>query len=131
MRVRAAKGRWFSAMNDATPIWILIGVILLFLVIGAAVSSAKATKAKEERRQRLLAKYGDNEVGKRIADGIIWTGETAEQLRDSLGNPADIDQKVLKTKKEEIWKYAHKGGNRYGMRITVENDCVVGWDEKL
>jgi hypothetical protein len=51
-------------------------------------------------------------------------------LLDSLGHPADIDEKVLKTKKKEIWKYHHMGGNRFGLRITLELNQVVGWDEK-
>jgi hypothetical protein len=37
----------------------------------------------------------------------------------------------LKTKRKAVWKYAHRGGNRYGLRITVENNAVVGWDERL
>ena len=60
----------------------------------------------------------------------FWQGQTAEQLIDSLGRPEDIDQKILKTKKKEIWKYNHQGGNRYGLRITLDNDHVVGWDQK-
>ena len=51
-------------------------------------------------------------------------------LIDSLGQPQDIDTKVLKTKKKEIWKYNHNGGNRFGLRITLDNDIVVGWDQK-
>lgn len=29
----------------------------------------------------------------------FWQGQTSEQLLDSLGNPKDIDVKILKTKK--------------------------------
>jgi len=32
---------------------------------------------------------------------------------DSLGPSVDIDQKY------EIWKYGHRGGNRYGLRIKL------------
>ena len=41
-----------------------------------------------------------------------------------------VDNKVLKTKTKDIWKYNRTGTNRYGLRITVENDIVVGWDKK-
>ena len=61
----------------------------------------------------------------------FWVGQTAQQLRESIGDPVDIDQKVLKTKKKEVWKYFPQGKRRYGLRITLENDEVVGWDEKL
>lgn len=92
-------------MNEAHPIKILFGVSAILLVIMLFI---KARLAKA-RRKRLLLKYGDAEIVSRIIDRTIWTGETAEQLRDSLGRPPDIDQKVLKTKKKELWKYAHRG----------------------
>ncbi len=82
------------------------------------------------RRERVYAKYGHTEDAKRIISRKVWVGETAEQLRDSLGTPEDIDEKVLKTKRKEIWKYDRKGVNRFGLKFTVENGVVVGWDEK-
>jgi len=112
---------------------ILVGGFLIFQFVKSADDSKRQQErenAKEERRKRLLAKYGDNETSRDLIAARIWTGETAEQLRDSLGQPEDVDQKVLKTKSREIWKYGHKGGNRYGLRITVENGAVVGWEMK-
>jgi hypothetical protein len=101
----------------------IIGLIVLVVRVQAA--------ARQKRLQYLLAKYGNQEIVHRIMNKTIWVGQTCEQLIDSLGRPADTDQKVLKTKSKEIWKYAHRGGNRYGLRITVEDGAVVGWDEKL
>lgn len=86
-----------------------------------------------KRKQRLgylREKYKDEEVVEKIFAGYFWQGQTADQLIDSLGRPADIDNNVLKTKKKEVWKYRHQGGNRYGLRINLENDIVVGWDQK-
>jgi hypothetical protein len=87
--------------------------------------------SKEMRRKKLMQKYNNNEA---LVDLIMsrsfWQGQTKPQLVDSLGRPQDIDEKVLKTKRKEIWKYNHMGGNRYGLRITIENDEVVGWDQK-
>ena len=54
----------------------------------------------EKRREKLLEKYQDAEVVENILNKTIWVGETNEQLLESLGAPEDIDQKVLKTKKE-------------------------------
>jgi hypothetical protein len=78
----------------------------------------------------LTKKYKDVEIVNKLMDGYFWENQTAEQLIDSIGKPADIDVKVLKTKKKEVWKYNHKGGNRYGLRITLDNDTVVGWEQK-
>jgi hypothetical protein len=61
---------------------------------------------------------------------MFWQGQSKEQLLDSLGRPADIDQKVMKTKVKEIWKYNQMGVNRFGLRISIENNVVIGWDQK-
>jgi hypothetical protein len=79
----------------------------------------------------LRRKYDDEQAIDRIMKGYLWQGQTAEQLVDSLGDPADVDRQVLKTKTKEIWKYIHLGGDRYGLRITLENSVVVGWDRKV
>ncbi len=78
-----------------------------------------------------MAKYQDKEVVDNIMRRQFWQGQTAEQLIDAIGEPEDIDVKVLKTKKKEIWKYDHQRGNRYELRITLDNDVVVGWEQKL
>lgn len=91
---------------------------------------AEILRQEHERRVELLKKYGDEKIVQAILSRSYWQGQTSEQLRDSLGHPADIDEKVLKTKKKEIWKYHHMGGNRFGLRITLEQNQVVGWDEK-
>lgn len=57
-------------------------------------------KKYAERQQHLLQKYQDPELVTLLLNGNIWVNQTSEQLIDSLGNPIDIDQKVLKTKKE-------------------------------
>lgn len=79
----------------------------------------------------LVRKYGDEELATKIINRTLWQGQTAEQVLDSLGKPKDIDQKVLKTKTKEIWKYFPSGRRRYGLRITLDNGEVVGWDQKL
>jgi len=103
---------------------VIIGLVAVTLVVLIKAQS------KKKRREALLHKYQDPETVAAIMTRSFWQGQTDEQLVDSLGNPEDIDQKILKTKKKEIWKYNHQGGNRYGLRITLENDHVVGWDQK-
>jgi len=62
----------------------------------------------------------------RIMQHSFWEGQTSEQLIDSLGNPLSVDQKIFKSNKREVWKYNRKGSNRYGLRITLDGDTVVG-----
>jgi len=100
-----------------------VGGVILMIVIARLA-------AKRWRRAALVAKYGDPQIVERIMTKTIWVGQTSEQLRESLGEPPDIDEKVLKTKKKQTWKYGHKGGDRYALRITVEDDAVAGWDER-
>lgn len=102
---------------------------IIFLIIAFFVLKSYVTK--KVRRKRIYQKYGYTEIADRIIKKIIWVGETSDQLLDSLDQPLDIDENVLKTKTKEIWKYYQKGINRYGLKITVENGVVVGWDEKL
>lgn len=106
---------------------LIIGVPIFILVM---IARGRA-QAERERKEAIYRIYGHTEIAERLISKTIWVGETERQLRDSLGNPHDTDEKVLKTKKKVIWKYQHRGGNRYGLRITVENGAVVGWDEKL
>lgn len=104
----------------------LIAVLVLAFAAWLLISSYNAKK----RREALFKKYGDAEVVARIIKKMFWQGQTQEQLRDSLGRPLDTDEKVLKTKTKEIWKYNRVGKNRYGLRITLENGVVVGWEQK-
>lgn len=85
---------------------------------------------KEQRLQQLRERYNDEELVQKIFNGYFWEGQPEDQLIDSLGQPVEVDRKVLKTKIKEIWKYNHLGANRFGLRITVENGYVIGWDKK-
>lgn len=83
-----------------------------------------------QRCRHLAAKYGDPEIARRIMRKVLWQGETQEQLRESLGTPADIDQKILKTKSKEVWKYRPVGKNRFGLKVTLDDGTVVAWEMK-
>ncbi len=117
--------------------WFMSGIVVV--VGGYFWYRSKREKARQlelvrqeqARHAELLNKYGDQKLVDAIMARSYWQGQTAEQLRDSLGHPVDIDEKVLKTKQKEIWKYHHIGGNRFGLRIMLENNQVVGWDEKI
>lgn len=82
------------------------------------------------KRDRLMKKYGNAALVDRIMNKMFWQGQSEDQLVESLGKPLDIDQRVLKTKTQEVWKYNKTGKGRYALRITLENGYVVGWDQK-
>ncbi len=105
---------------------VCVAAPLLYL---AKRASDKAATAR--RRDELAKKYGDPKIADAILSRTVWKGQTVEQLQESLGRAADIDQKVLKSMTREVWKYHPRGANRFGLRITVENGVVSGWDEKL
>ncbi len=78
------------------------------------------------KRARLIMKHKDDELVEMRMKEKFWVGQTKEQLIDSLGEPLAVDQKVLKTKVKEVWKYEQTGKNRYGLRITLDDGVVVG-----
>jgi len=95
----------------------------------AALLFLLQARAEAERRANLTARFGA-ETCSRILARQPWIGQTQEQLREALGKPVDIDEKVLKTKRREVWKYDQTGTNRFNTRVTLENGIVTGWDRK-
>jgi hypothetical protein len=108
----------------------LIAVIVCFRIVRARSLEADRLRRIDERRAALLQKYGNPEVVEKIMSGSVWQGQSAEQLRDSLGEPLDIGERVLKKNTRHTWKYERTGVNRFALRITLENGVVVGWDDK-
>lgn len=105
-------------------------VFILFIIaviVAAILIPAHNTK---QRRETLMRKYGNAELVERIMRKTFWQGQTQEQLLDSLGRPLDIDQRILKAKTKETWKYNQTGKNRFALRIMLEGGIVVGWDQK-
>ena len=97
-----------------------------------AEAHRKASEAAyASRRAELMEKYKDEKIVDDILARRCWVGQTSEQLTDSLGAPVDTDEKVMKTKRREVWKYHQTGHNRFALRVTLEDRIVVGWDEKL
>lgn len=103
-------------------------IVLIVLVVSCLVWLSAYRKKK--RREALMLKYGDPRIVDMIMEKRFWLGQTGQQLLDSLGHPADIDEKVLKTKTKQTWKYSPTGKNRFALRITLENGAVIGWDQK-
>ncbi|WP_280570586.1 hypothetical protein [Chromohalobacter sp. 296-RDG] len=117
---------WIAQMGESVG-WIPLTVVVIAAIALYVFYQLAQTK---KRREALMRKYGDENLVDALMNRTFWQGQTGEQLLDSLGKPHDIDQKLLKTKKKEVWKYNHQGFNRYGLRINLDNDQVVGWDQK-
>jgi hypothetical protein len=120
-------------IEDVGPAAIITGVVLVgIVIIGITVMQSYLRRASaQKRRESLLAKYGDPEIVDQIMGQLLWVGATEEQLTDSIGRPHGIDVKIMKKKRRETWKYFHRGGNRYGLRVTIEDGIVVGCDKRL
>lgn len=103
---------------------------LFWIIIFIVALSVYVYYSTKRRREYLMEKYQNQELVDLLMSGKYWQGQTEEQLRDSLGKPLDIDQKVLKTKTKEIWKYNQTAKNRYALKIILEDGLVVGWDIK-
>jgi hypothetical protein len=105
------------------------GTVALLIVLVGGIVLFKFVK-HQRRLDYLRTKYGDEDIVERIMRRRFWQGQTAEQLRDSVGSPVQIDNKIMATRKREIWKYRQTGRNRYALRITLDDDVVIGWDQK-
>jgi len=78
-----------------------------------------------------MVKYAhDRELVEHIVLGLHWRGQTAGQLKDALGDPAEIVAKMQKGRRHETWKYHPAGGNRFALWITLEQDFVMRWEER-
>ncbi|MGE8500062.1 MAG: hypothetical protein ACN6O6_21380 [Pseudomonas sp.] len=116
----------FQKISEAGAWPVIIGA----LVIGVAAYLVGKHRKKANRITYLRKKYSSESTVQAILKGSIWDGMSQEQLVDSIGQPAGIDQKYLKTKTREVWKYYPQGKNRYRLRVTLDDGEVNGWDSK-
>ena len=118
----AGIAKIFEAVGWIIPVVVLAGAVAFFFWFQHG--------KKQKRLLYLRGKYANEEVVQKIFQGYFWQGQSEAQLLDALGPPVAVDHKLLKTKTRDVWKYRHQGGNRFGLRITVEDGYVTGWDQK-
>jgi len=78
---------------------------------------------------RLVAKHKNAQTIYLILQHEIWEGQTAEQLRSSLGEPEEIKEKEMATRVREVWCYDRFRANAFKTKITLDNDVVVRWEK--
>lgn len=135
-----------SPDNRLAAVGIAVVAVFLALTIGSIFPSLQGAALlagltafitlllfyKQRQRAARLSflkhKYGDESLVQRLMSQDFWQEQTAEQLVDSIGSPVAKDDNVLRRKKREVWKYNRNGINRYRLRITLEDDLVVGWN---
>ncbi len=90
------------------------------------------------KENKLLNKYGDEEVVEKIIKGLVWQGQTEEQLIDSVGRPTFVVHDYNESSVNVIWRYEHsrpKTG-RYrswgvpspNFDVFIDNGKVVSWE---
>jgi hypothetical protein len=109
---------------------ISLGLIVFALIFNKFAQAKSELNDDNERLATLRKKYKKEDVVQSILNGEFWEKQTEEQLQDSLGEPESIDEQKTKAKRTEIWKYGHKHGNQYRLRITLVNGKVTGWEQK-
>lgn len=136
--IKRASGISVSALVIGFPIFLILVLaefitkngLWTFVVVGCLCLVALKIVAYKKRKRVLFAKYDNNEIVSKILKREIWQGQTQEQLLESLGKPHQVDHKLLKRTKREVWKYHLRGKNRYGLRVVLDNEIVAGWDKK-
>jgi hypothetical protein len=93
-----------------------------------AEAEAEEEAARQARREGKLVDRFGADVAARVLRGEVWQGQTAEMLREALGEPAALDERVMKKKTRHVYKYGPQGGKRYALRVTLDDGVVVGWE---
>ncbi|MDB5538089.1 MAG: hypothetical protein JWP26_1770 [Devosia sp.] len=105
-----------------------IAIISVGAVVILAIALVIGLNAR--RRIKLLAKYDDQHAVDMIMSRRIWEGMTQEQLIDAWGRPAEIDERVLKTKTAHVYKYNRSGKASFRDKVKLDDGVVIGWDQK-
>jgi len=130
MAVAILIAAWINDSANNGLAWAFLCAVAGIVIAIIWVKKWSEHRQYEDRRQHLMSLYNDEEIVDNIIEKTIWNGETEDQVRQSLGDPESVDQSVLKGKKSEVWKYYQYAKGRFHLRVTLENDLVVGWEKK-
>jgi hypothetical protein len=125
--VRARKERKMDELISTIVALVVFFGLIILIVVGISLRAKKIAKLRAEK---IRLKYADQGIAQKIIDRTIWVGMTGEMLKDAYGEPLKVDQKVMKSKVREVWKYRQLTKTQYGTKITIENNVVTSWDIK-
>lgn len=91
-------------------------------IIQNEVYQKQKQKNYEAKKAKLIAAFGQ-ENAKKILEGKIWLGMTANMAVQSWGRPEKINTTVGTFGKHEQWIYPN---NEY---LYFENDILTGWQD--
>ena len=83
---------WLIVEHWGFFIFFSICVIIFYLKCFGHFIKVKTTR---NRMYKLMLKYNDEEIVSRILNQSFWIGQTASQLRDSLGKPLRLANGVM------------------------------------
>jgi hypothetical protein len=106
---------------------IIAGVVVILAIVLAIVLFISLNA---RRRLKLMAKYNDQQAVDMIMSKRIWEGMTEAQLIEAWGRPAEIDERVLKTKTAHVYKYNRSGKASFRDKVKLDDGVVIGWDQK-
>jgi hypothetical protein len=115
--------------NFQIAVGILASIFLVIVIVMARSWEKQRQEAAAEaaaRVRELTSQFGP-EAAQRILNHEYWQGMTKKMLLEAMGEPADQDENILRSKTKETWKYGQEGVNRFKLRVFLENDVVVGW----
>lgn len=95
-----------------------------------AAERAHAVAAEVRVRCAALSQQFGPEIGERLSRWELRLGDTREMVIACLGPPVATEDIVLKTKRKQILKWKRISANRFGVKITIVEGVVVGWDKK-
>ena len=95
---------------------------------GALAIWERTDANRRARLGRLISRYNSVEIANRIVRREVWEGQTEKQLVDSLGPAAQVNRGAPGAGKREVWSYRGRCWGRRGLRVTVEDGMVTGFD---
>ena len=102
---------------------IIVGAVVILAIVLVIGLNAR-------RRLKLMAKYNDQHAVDMIMSKRIWEGMTEAQLIEAWGKPAEIDERVLKTKIAHVYKYNRSGKASFRDKVKLDDGVVIGWEQK-
>lgn len=120
---------------------IIVALVAGFYLYMQKLETEKVQSDAERKDELLRFKYRDEALLRKMKKGVIWKGESTEQLVDSLGAPDSIKPLNGRDTNTAIWDYGKRvayesdeGKKKLvfedGLLIELKEGAIVGWKSK-